>query len=58
MIMCLECGHLAYRDFHSGIVECLYCGAQMSIDEYERRERALVGSDAKGDQTARRHSEG
>ena len=38
MLMCLECGGIAYRNSYFGIVTCQSCGWRVSIKEYEELE--------------------
>jgi uncharacterized Zn finger protein (UPF0148 family) len=38
MLMCLECGGIAYRNSYFGTVTCRSCGWRVSIKEYEELE--------------------
>jgi uncharacterized Zn finger protein (UPF0148 family) len=38
MLMCLECGGIAYRNSYFGTVTCQSCGWRVSIEEYEELE--------------------
>ena len=38
MLMCLECGGIAYRNSYFGTVTCQSCGWKVSIKEYEELE--------------------
>ena len=40
MLMCLECGGIAYRNSYFGTVTCQSCGWRVSIKEYEELEVA------------------
>ena len=38
MLMCLECGGIAYKNSYFGVVTCQSCGWRVSIKEYEELE--------------------
>jgi len=43
MLMCLECGGIAYRNSYFGTVTCQSCGWKVSIKEYEELENQRKG---------------
>jgi len=38
MLMCLECGGIAYKNSYFGVATCQSCGWRVSIKEYEELE--------------------